>query len=209
MYDYYIFSLTYEPGYCGESDCLIDYVGTPRLELHGLWPQNFDTTYPVFCETKYKLLSYPEIKTVNGICKIAPWYCTQNGANFEYEKHGSCMEPSISPLEYLELKKKLYDTFWKEYRVSLNKFLQKQSATFEEFKLQFPFLTIELGKQNQLLEIWQCLDKNFRQISCPSNIEPSWSLDQKFIIPKKKSSQFPIKSSFTQKNEISFITDYS
>jgi ribonuclease T2 len=86
-FDFYLLDVAYGPDFCN-----VPGIGQPCKQpsgfvLHGLWPQNNDGTYPVFCAEKPGLMNY------ESALKYTP---NLELVKHEWDKHGSCTGLSAS-----------------------------------------------------------------------------------------------------------------
>ena len=86
-FDFYLLDVAYGPDFCN-----VPGIGQPctaphGFALHGLWPQNNNGTYPVFCAEKPGLLSY------DSALKYTP---NLELVKHEWAKHGTCTDLTAS-----------------------------------------------------------------------------------------------------------------
>jgi len=97
-YDYMILVQTWQPTICSEVN-ICKNVNDIDFNIHGLWPQNFDGSYPCYCdknaifnidnftptmihEMNYEWGSY--------ICEFSDVHCNSHFWSHEWLKHGTC-----------------------------------------------------------------------------------------------------------------------
>ena len=97
-YDYNLLRINWKPSQCIIRKCVNGYESTD-FSIHGLWPNYFNGDYPSFCskvpfsislETEQLLISY-----WNSYFKSP-----ENFWKHEWEKHGTCLHPTITPDSY-------------------------------------------------------------------------------------------------------------
>ncbi|MGD0796209.1 MAG: ribonuclease T2 [Acidobacteriaceae bacterium] len=81
-YDYYLLTLSWSPEFCSIQGTGQECKAHPGFIVHGLWPQNFDGTYPVFCDKGRPGPAHPEQNM-----DITP---DASLLAHEWAKHGTC-----------------------------------------------------------------------------------------------------------------------
>jgi ribonuclease T2 len=81
-YDYYLLTLSWSPEFCSIQGTGQECKAHPGFIVHGLWPQNFDGTYPQFCDEGRPGPAHPEQNM-----DITP---DSSLLAHEWAKHGTC-----------------------------------------------------------------------------------------------------------------------
>ena len=112
-YDYYLLNLSWAPEFCHNVEVLpanehtadrradaAGECGTPHgFVLHGLWPQNYDGTYPVSCGDRPGLADYrPYLQVTPSLTLLA----------HEWRKHGTCT--TLSPDGFFATARRAYES---------------------------------------------------------------------------------------------------
>ena len=81
-YDYYLLTLSWSPEFCSIKGTSPQCAAHPGFIVHGLWPQNFDGTYPASCDPSRPGPAHPEQNM-----DITP---DASLLQHEWAKHGTC-----------------------------------------------------------------------------------------------------------------------
>jgi len=81
-FDFYLLNLSWSPEFCSIQGTGPECAAHPGFILHGLWPQNYDGTYPVSCEPTRPGPAHPEQNL-----DITP---DRSLLEHEWTKHGTC-----------------------------------------------------------------------------------------------------------------------
>ena len=91
-FDFYMLNLSWSPEFCSIQGTSPQCAAHPGFVVHGLWPQNFDGTYPVFCAERpgpehpeKNLDMTPDLKLLD----------------HEWAKHGTCT--TLQPDQFFAL----------------------------------------------------------------------------------------------------------
>lgn len=95
-FDYYVLSLSWSPEFCAQfprnPQCSLQ----PGLVIHGLWPQNYDGSWPSYCNPNAHLQVSPLIYT----------FMTVSLVSHEWASHGTCT--GLTSAEYFDLMLQLF-----------------------------------------------------------------------------------------------------
>lgn len=96
-FDFYLLNLSWGPEFCSIQGTSPECVTRPGFVVHGLWPQNSDGSYPVFCRER----SGPPHPEQN-------FDITPDGSLLEHEwsKHGTCT--TLAPNDFFALARKAF-----------------------------------------------------------------------------------------------------
>lgn len=109
-----------------------------KWHIHGLWPQTDSEHYPTFC----KNLNF-NVETLDPIMTKLDkyWYSDENKNEafwkHEYLKHGSCVDPQLTELEYFEKTLGLYN---KALSLNLQNKYKKDDKAMIPVDLNFNFI---------------------------------------------------------------------
>jgi ribonuclease T2 len=81
-YDFYLLTLSWSPEFCSIKGTSPQCAAHPGFIVHGLWPQNFDGTYPALCDPNRPGPAHPEQNM-----DITP---DRSLLAHEWAKHGTC-----------------------------------------------------------------------------------------------------------------------
>jgi ribonuclease T2 len=96
-FDFYLLNLSWSPEFCAIQGTSPQCAAHPGFVVHGLWPQNYDGSYPVFCSERAGPAS-PE-KNLD----ITP---DASLLQHEWSKHGTCT--TLPPDEFFALEHKAF-----------------------------------------------------------------------------------------------------
>jgi ribonuclease T2 len=96
-FDFYMLNLSWSPEFCSIQGTSPQCAARPGFIVHGLWPQNADGTYPVFCAERPGP-AHPEANL-----DITP---DLSLLQHEWDKHGTCT--SLSPDAFFALEHKAF-----------------------------------------------------------------------------------------------------
>jgi ribonuclease T2 len=91
-FDFYLLNLSWSPEFCSIQGTSPQCAAHPGFVVHGLWPQNYDGSYPVFCSRR-RGPSDPEVNL-----DITP---DPSLLAHEWSKHGTCT--TLKPEEFFAL----------------------------------------------------------------------------------------------------------
>ena len=141
--------------------------------IHGIWPENYDGSYPQYCN-KTIHFNYNKIKYIeNNLTKY--WTDFKNPKRFlrhEFDKHFTCIESNnIYEYFWLGLKKRteldIYNILKKNNVIPNNNIkydINNIKKILYSILLYEPIITC---KNNILTEIIFCSDNNLNLIDCP------------------------------------------
>jgi ribonuclease T2 len=96
-FDYYLLNLSWSPEFCSIQGTSPQCAAHPGFVVHGLWPQNYDGSYPVFCSRR-RGPSHPEENL-----DITP---DPSLLAHEWSKHGTCT--ALKPEEFFALERQAF-----------------------------------------------------------------------------------------------------
>jgi ribonuclease T2 len=161
-FDFYLLNLSWSPEFCSIQGTSPQCAARPGFVVHGLWPQNNDGSYPVFCSHR-RGPKHPEVNL-----DITP---DLSLLEHEWTKHGTCT--TMSPDEFFaaehrashELKiPEFFETLDHEVLLKPSEIL----GMFAKANPLFPEGSIVLScGNNRLTAIEACLAKDdLRPIAC-------------------------------------------
>jgi ribonuclease T2 len=96
-FDFYLLNLSWSPEFCSIQGTSPQCAAPPGFVVHGLWPQNNDGSYPVFCSERAGP-THPERNL-----DVTP---DRSLLEHEWNKHGTCT--TLAPDDYFSLEHKAY-----------------------------------------------------------------------------------------------------
>jgi ribonuclease T2 len=161
-FDFYLMNLSWAPEFCSVPGASAECKVPPKgFILHGLWAQNYDGTYPVFCSER----PGPEHPEKN--LDITP---DLELLKHEWAKHGTCT--TLSPDTFFAQEHKAYTSFKvPELLLHLDHEVQMEPAEiidlFGRINPGFPAGSILLScGNNRLTAIEACLSKDLKPVVC-------------------------------------------
>lgn len=97
-YDYYLLTLSWSPEFCSIKGTSPQCAAHPGFIVHGLWPQNFDGTYPASCDLSRPGPAHPEENM-----DITP---DASLLEHEWGKHGTCT--TLTPDAFFGMERKAF-----------------------------------------------------------------------------------------------------
>jgi ribonuclease T2 len=97
-YDFYLLNLSWSPDFCSIQGTSPECAAHPGFIVHGLWPQNFNGTYPASCEPDRPGPEHPERDL-----DITP---DASLLRHEWSKHGTCT--TLPPDAFFALERKAF-----------------------------------------------------------------------------------------------------
>jgi ribonuclease T2 len=94
-FDFYLLTLSWSPEFCANHPQAAECAAHPGFILHGLWPQNFDSSYPEHCSDA------PGPTDPGAYRDIFP---DEHLLEHEWQTHGTCS--GLSPDAYFSLARK-------------------------------------------------------------------------------------------------------
>jgi ribonuclease T2 len=152
-FDFYLLNLSWSPEYCATHSNSPECASDPGFVLHGLWPQNFNGTYPENCGS------------AAGPTGAAPWP-TASLMQHEWVTHGTCS--GLSAAAYVATVQKALQAV----QVPKNMPVQPEPPTaligqFTAINPGFPAASFALScGNNRLTAIEVCMAKDLSPIAC-------------------------------------------
>lgn len=160
-FDFYLLNLSWSPEFCATHPGKAECAAGLRFTLHGLWPQNFDGSYPEHCSN----LAGPARPQ-----EFAAMYPDAGLLEHEWETHGTCS--GLGPDEFLKTAERA------ERDVVIPPVLEKSTTQMQmtpekilaEFVKVNPGLAVEdmalSCGNNRLTAVEVCLSKDLKPVSC-------------------------------------------
>lgn len=162
-FDYYLLNLSWSPEFChshpGAPECAMH----STFVLHGLWPQNYDGTYPENCSNAPGPADPASYKDI---------YPDQGLLQHEWRTHGTCS--GLPPDAFLATARAAYksiavpqklQTLTRQTSMSPNQVLDL--FMIENPKIPRESLAVSCGN-NYLTAVEVCLDKSLKPVQCGS-----------------------------------------
>jgi ribonuclease T2 len=161
-FDFYLLNLSWSPEFCSIQGTSPQCAARPGFVVHGLWPQNYDGSYPVSCSERPGP-AHPEVNM-----DITP---DRSLLEHEWSKHGTCT--TLSPDAFFAAEHRAFHSLKiPEFFEKLDhEVLLKPSeilGMFAKANPSFPEGSIVLScGNNRLTAIEACLAKDdLRPIAC-------------------------------------------
>ena len=163
-FDYYLLTLSWSPEFCFSHRSAPECASHPGFVLHGLWPENFDGTYPEHC-------SDAPLPTA---LETGSPYPDPRLARHEWETHGTCS--GLTPQQYFETADRAF------HSVELPPPLTEISGPismepgdvlrlFTDSNPGLQTSSLTLSCHNGFLSaVSVCVDKDLHPTSCGSNV---------------------------------------
>lgn len=160
-FDYYLLNLSWSPEFCHSHPDAPECASHSTFVLHGLWPQNYDGTYPENCS------SAPGPSDPSAYKDIYP---DQGLLQHEWRTHGTCS--GLSPDAFLSTARAAYKTV--SVPQKLQTLTQQTSMSPNQimnlFMVENPripreSLAVSCGN-NYLTAVELCLDKSLKPVQC-------------------------------------------
>lgn len=160
-FDFYLFTLSWAPEYChghrGSPECDGQH---PGFVVHGLWPQNFDGTWPQACS------SAPGLSDPDSMLDIMP---DPHLVAHEWEKHGTCS--GLSPEQYFATVRRAWESVKQPAMFSRG---GETRASANEIQQAFPQANPGMSPEDVAVEcdnryfagVSVCLDKTLKPTAC-------------------------------------------
>jgi len=160
-FDYYLLNLSWSPEFCHSHPDAPECATHSTFVLHGLWPQNYDGTYPENCSSASgpsDPVAYRDI------------YPDQGLLQHEWRTHGTCS--GLSADAFLSTARTAYksvavpqklQTLTQQTSMSPNQIMNL--FMIENPRIPRESLVISCGN-NYLTAVEICLDKNLKPIQC-------------------------------------------
>ncbi|MGA7157949.1 MAG: ribonuclease T [Acidobacteriaceae bacterium] len=161
QFDFYLMNLSWSPEFCSIQGTSPECAAHPGFILHGLWTQNDDGSYPVFCTEQ------PAPSDLSQNLDITP---DLSLLRHEWAKHGTCS--GVGPQRFFAMEHKAYhslkipeqfDHIEHEMSMTPNAILD----LFAQANPDFPRGSILLScGRNHLTAIEACFSKDLHPIVC-------------------------------------------
>jgi ribonuclease T2 len=160
-FDFYLMNLSWSPEFCSIQGTSPECAAHPGFILHGLWTQNNDGTYPVFCSEE------PAPANIAQNLDITPDLAL---LHHEWDKHGTCS--GVGPQRFFAMEHQAFHSLKTppqfehiDHEISLtpNTILD----LFAQANPDFPQGSILLScGRNHLTAIEACFGKDLKPIAC-------------------------------------------
>jgi ribonuclease T2 len=160
-FDFYLMNLSWSPEFCSIQGTSPECAAHPGFILHGLWTQNNDGTYPVFCSEE------PAPANIAQNLDITPDLAL---LHHEWDKHGTCS--GVGPQRFFAMEHQVFHSLkippqfeHIDHEISLtpNAILD----LFAQANPEFPRGSILLScGRNHLTAIEACFSKDLKPIIC-------------------------------------------
>jgi ribonuclease T2 len=160
-FDFYLMNLSWSPEFCAIHDTSPECKAHPGFILHGLWPQNTDGTYPVFCSDE------PGPADPQQNLDITP---DLSLLKHEWAKHGTCS--GLGPQRFFALEHQAFHALRVPEQISgVTQEIQMRPdqilGLFYAANPGFPQGSILLScGHNELTAIEACFSKDLHPIAC-------------------------------------------
>jgi ribonuclease T2 len=128
-YDYYLLTLSWSPEFCSIRGTSPQCAAHPGFIVHGLWPQNFDGSYPVSCDLSRPGPVHPEENM-----DITP---DASLLQHEWGKHGTCT--TLTPDAFFGMERQAF------HSVAIPPFFAKLD---HEIEMKTDEIVMEFSKAN-------------------------------------------------------------
>jgi ribonuclease T2 len=160
-FDFYLMNLSWSPEFCSIQGTSPECAANPGFILHGLWAQNDDGSYPVFCTEE------PAPANLAQNLDITP---DLSLLQHEWAKHGTCS--GVGPQRFFALEHRAFHSL--KIPSQIEQVSHEISMTpdqilglFAEANPDFPRGSILLScGRNHLTAIEACLGKDLKPIAC-------------------------------------------
>lgn len=160
-FDYYLLNLSWSPEFCHSHPDAAECAAHSTFVLHGLWPQNFDGTYPENCSTA------PGPADPSSFSDIYP---DQGLLQHEWRTHGTCsgltgdafFTTARTAYRSIVIPQKLQDL---AHQTSMSPSQIMNLFMADNPKIPRESLAVSCGN-NYLTAVEICLDKSLRPIQC-------------------------------------------
>jgi ribonuclease T2 len=160
-FDFYLMNLSWAPEFCSIHGTSPECMARPGFILHGLWAQNNDGTYPVFCSEE------PGPTRPEQNLDITP---DLSLLRHEWAKHGTCS--GVGPQRFFAMEHQAYHSLtipsqieYVDHEISMTP--DAILGLFAEANPAFPTGSILLScGRNHLTAIEACFSKDLKPIVC-------------------------------------------
>ena len=160
-FDFYLMNLSWSPEFCSIQGTSSQCAAKPGFILHGLWAQNNDGSYPVFCSEEHGPAKPSENLDLTPDLSLL---------DHEWAKHGTCS--AVGPQRFFAMEREAYHSLkipaefaHVDHEISLTP--DKILGLFYEANPTFPQGSILLScGRNHLTAIEACLSKDLKPLVC-------------------------------------------
>ena len=161
--DYYLLNLSWSPEFCHSHPNAAECSAHSTFVLHGLWPQNYDGTYPENCSNAPGPANPSAYKDI---------YLAQNLLEHEWRTHGPCS--GLSADDFLNTAREAYksitvpqrlETLTKQASMSPNQIMNLFMV--DNPRIPRESLAVSCGN-NYLTAVEICLDISLKPFQCGS-----------------------------------------
>ncbi len=160
-FDFYLMNLSWSPEFCFLQDTSPECAAHPGFILHGLWPQNNDGSYPVFCTEQPAPANLAQNLDITPDLPLL---------HHEWAKHGTCS--GAGPQRFFAMEHRAYRSL--KIPAPFEHIDHETSMTpsailglFAQANPDFPQGSILLScGHNYLTAIEACFSKDLRPIAC-------------------------------------------
>jgi ribonuclease T2 len=160
-FDFYMMNLSWAPEFCAIQGTSPECAAHPGFILHGLWAQNNDGTYPVFCSSEAGPAKPEENLDITPDLSLL---------KHEWDKHGTCS--AVGPQKFFSMEHEAFHSLkippqieHIDHEISLT-----PAEILDDFYAVNPgfpkgSILLSCGK-NRLTAIEACLSKDLKPIAC-------------------------------------------
>lgn len=183
-YDYNALMVEWKPTVCQTMNCIPGYLSTD-FNIHGLWPNNWDGTYPQFCANETFSIT-PQTEALLNTYWVSDVGPSINFWEHEWSKHGTCVTPAVSCNTYFNTTVNLFLAKNLLNALSVFGIVPSNTKTYTTSQFVGSFsktvlITCQRVSNNYLLDTIQfCYDKSLNWISC---IGTKSSCSSGFLLP--------------------------
>lgn len=171
VYDYNLLTIEWKP-----TDCLVEqcpsYYLSENFNIHGLWPNNKDGTWPSYCNSHYDFSVNSQTKA-----ELENYWKSYNGNptpfwQHEWTKHGTCVTPAVDPDTYFQTTVSLFKNLDLLNTLKNNGVTPDDNKQINKNDIYNCFnniININCKSKNGNEYLWNiqfCYDHNFNQIDC-------------------------------------------
>lgn len=160
-FDFYLMNLSWSPEFCAIQGTSPECKAHPGFILHGLWPQNNDGTYPVFCSDE------PGPADPQQDLDITP---DLGLLQHEWAKHGTCS--GVGPQRFFAMEHTAFHSLRIPSQIAdlhqeISMTPDRILGLFAAANPDFPANSILLScGHNQLTAVEVCFSKDLKPIAC-------------------------------------------
>lgn len=160
-FDFYLMNLSWSPEFCAIRGTSPECKAHPDFILHGLWPQNNDGTYPVFCSDEPGPANPQQNLDITPDLRLL---------KHEWAKHGTCS--GVSPQHFFAMERQAFyglkiPTQIADLTHQISMQPDQILNLFTAANPAFPADSIVLScGRNQLTAIEACFSKDLKPIAC-------------------------------------------